>query len=150
MNIVINKPYQIFWFSIPIIILFGLTNGDNYLDVNLHDTMFVVTNSYIAKIFSVLFGLIGVGYWLMHKFRYNLSKRLNLIHIILTIGGLITIWTIILIFSESNFKYGNSYPNKINRNLILTILTLLIIIGQLIYLTNIIGGLIKKRNITSG
>ncbi len=146
MDRVINKPYQIFWFSIPIIILFGLTSGDNYLDVNLHDTMFVVANSYIAKIFLILFGLIGFGYWLMHKFRYKLSKWLNFIHIVLTIGGFIIIWMLILIFSESNFKYGNLYSNKITRNLFLTILTLIIIIGQLIYLTNIIGGLIRKRN----
>ena len=149
MNIVFNKPYQIFWISIPLIILFGLTSGDNYLDINLHNTMFVVANSYIAIIFSILFGLIGFGYWLMHKFRYKLSKWLNFTHIVLTIGGLIFIWIITLFFNESNFKYGNSYSNEITKILILKFLILIILFGQLIYLTNIIGGLIRKWNVIS-
>lgn len=146
MRFLINKPHLIFLLSIPIIMLFGILSGDAVFDINVHDTYYIIAYLHLATLISILFGIIGIGYWIMQKANRKLSKRLNLIHMTLTFGGILLIWILAQLFRESIMEYN------FNNNLTFAIylIALIAIFGQIIYLINIISGMIRKRNKTSG
>ncbi|NQY31447.1 MAG: cbb3-type cytochrome c oxidase subunit I [Flavobacteriaceae bacterium] len=144
MNRLIEKPHLIFLLSIPIIMLIGILSGDAMLDINVHDTYYVIAYLHLAILISVLFGIIGIGYWIMRKLGRKLSKWLNRTHIGLTFGGTLVVWTLTKFYRTviTEYEFNN------NLTLIITLIILLIIIGQLIFPINIIYGLIKRK--TSG
>ncbi|MFD2541339.1 hypothetical protein ACFSSB_03345 [Lacinutrix gracilariae] len=146
MKFLINKPHLIFLLSIPIIILFGILDRNEMLDINVHDTYFVFSQIDLTILISILFGIIGIGYWMMLKANRKLSKWLNLIHITLTFGGILLIWILAQLFRESIMEYN--FNNNLTFGIYL--IALIAIFGQLIYPINIISGIIKKRNKTSG
>ncbi|OAD46255.1 hypothetical protein LPB303_03500 [Polaribacter atrinae] len=146
MKFLINKPHLIFLLSIPIIILFGILNRNEMLDINVHDTYFVFSQIDLTILISILFGIIGIGYWMMLKANRKLSKWLNLIHITLTFGGILLIWILAQLFRESIMEYN--FNNNLTFGIYL--IALIAIFGQLIYPINIISAIIKKRNKTSG
>tara|TARA_R110001606_G_C14962838_1_gene602121 strand:- start:88 stop:441 length:354 start_codon:yes stop_codon:yes gene_type:complete len=116
------------------------------LDINVHDTYFVFSQIDLTILISILFGIIGIGYWMMLKANRKLSKWLNLIHITLTFGGILLIWILAQLFRESIMEYN--FNNNLTFGIYL--IALIAIFGQLIYPINIISGIIKKRNKTSG
>jgi len=144
MKFLIDKPYLIFWTSIPIIILLGILTKADSFGFNVHDTYFVIATNDLIILISILFGIIGLGYWIMVKANRKLSKWLNLIHIALTFGGILLIWILSQFFRESIMEF------EFNDNLTLAIyiIALILVLGQIIYPVNIIGGLIKNK--TSG
>ena len=75
------------------------------LDINVHDTYFVFSQIDLTILISILFGIIGLGYWIMLKTNRKLSKWLNLIHITLTFGGILLIWILAQLFRESIMEY---------------------------------------------
>lgn len=126
--------------------LVGVLNGDTVLDINVHDTYFVIVYLHFAILISILFGIIGVGYWVMQKTNRKLSKWLNLTHIGLTFGTPLAVWIL------SNFYRTETMEYEFNNNLtlIITLIILIMVFGQLIFPINIIRGLMIKKNITSG
>ncbi|MFI1745949.1 cbb3-type cytochrome c oxidase subunit I [Thalassobellus sediminis] len=140
MKFLINKPHLSFLLAIPIIMLFGILSGNNVLDINVHDTYYVIAYLHLATLVSILFGIIGIGYWIMLKTNRKLSKWLNLIHITLTFGGIILIWILAQLFRESIMEYN------FNNNLTLAIysIALIIFFVQIIFPINLIKGIIKK------
>ncbi|SHG48530.1 cbb3-type cytochrome c oxidase subunit I [Flagellimonas flava] len=150
MNKLIEKPHLIFLLSIPIIMLIGILSGDSVLDINVHDTYFVIAYLHLAILISILFGIIGIGYWIMQKANRKLSKWLNLIHVVLTVGGLIAIFGIPYLLFDSTAESAFPVFDQIARqNLILILTIFLILFGQLMYLINLIVGIFRK-NKTSG
>ncbi|QDO92496.1 hypothetical protein FNB79_00325 [Formosa sediminum] len=73
MKNLINKPHLIFLLAIPIIMLIGILSGDAVLDINVHDTYYVISHFHIATLISILFGIIEIGYWIMNKANRKLS-----------------------------------------------------------------------------
>ena len=144
MSKIINKPHLIFLFSIPLIMLSGFLSSVKDLDINIHDTYYVFSLFHLNTLISIIFVVIGLGYWIMLKANRRLSKWLNLIHIALTFGGILLIWILAQLFRESIMAYD------FNSNLTLAIylIALIAVFGQIIYPINIISGLIKNK--TSG
>ena len=120
MNLLTKRPHIIFLVFAVITFILGF-NANGGIDINIHDTYFVMSNYHFATLISILFGIIGLIYWIVKKTNGNLSKRLNLIHVALTFGGIFLI-------------------------LILNV----VIFGQIIFPINIISGIIRKRNKNSG
>ncbi len=151
MNRLIEKPYLIFWLSIPIIILIGFLSGDGPLDINVHDTYFIIYHIHLAMLISIIFGIIGFGYWIMQKANRRLSKWLNLTHVVLTIGGLLLIRILLQLFREPETEtLISDFDFNENLNIAMFIIALIVIFGQIVYPINIIRGIIIKRNKTSG
>ena len=77
----------------------------------------------------------------MQKANRKLSKWLNWTHIGLTFGGTITVWIMTKFYRTEIMEY------EFNDNLtsIITLIVLLMIVGQLIFPINIICGLLKKK-----
>lgn len=146
MNKLIEKPHLIFLLAIPIIVLIGILSGDAVLDINVHDTYFIIAYLHFATLISIIFGIIGIGYWIMQKADRKLSKWLNWTHIGLTFGGTLVVWVLTQFYRTEIIEY------KFNNNLtlIIMLIILLMFLGQLIFPINIICGLIRKKSKTSG
>jgi heme/copper-type cytochrome/quinol oxidase subunit 1 len=144
----INKPYVIFLLFIPIILLIGLINRQEILDVNVKDTYYVFKYSDLTILIAIYFCLIGLGYWIIEKTCGKLIQNLNWIHLILTISSLLIIWTLSQFYkvikpgNVVNFMEGN----RLNENISFTILliTVVLIIGQLLFPINLIITMLKK------
>ena len=146
MSKLIENPHLIFLISIPFLILIGILSGDAVLDINVHDTYYVIAYLHLAILISILFGIIAIGYWIMLKTDRKLSKWLNWTHIGLTFGGTLVVW-ILTKFYRTEFM---EYEFNNNLTLIITLIIVLMVVGQLIFPINIIYGLIKKKEKTSG
>lgn len=142
MNLLSKKPHLIFLLSIPIIILIGFMSEDAVLDINVHDTYYVIAYFHLTILISILFGIIGIGYWIMLKVDRKLSKWLNWTHIGLTFGGTLVLWILTKLYRTGIMEY--EFNN--NLTLVITLIVLIMIAGQLIFPINIIYGLTKKKN----
>jgi heme/copper-type cytochrome/quinol oxidase subunit 1 len=65
MNRLIEKPHLIFLRTIPIIMIIGLLSEDAILDINVHDTYYVIGYLHLAILISIVFGIIGCVYWIV-------------------------------------------------------------------------------------
>ncbi|WP_199114245.1 hypothetical protein [Snuella sedimenti] len=61
MNKLIEKPHIIFFLGIPVLILVGILCGDAALDVNIHDTYYIIAYIHLTSFISILFGIVGLG-----------------------------------------------------------------------------------------
>jgi hypothetical protein len=144
MSRITNKMHLIFWLSIPLIMLSGFVSSTENLVINKYDTYYVFSLTDLNIVISVLFAIIGLGYWIMLKTNRKLSKWLNLTHIALTFGGVLLIWVLSQLYRESIVEFD------FNENLTLAIYSIafITVVGQIIFPINIISGLIKNK--TSG
>jgi heme/copper-type cytochrome/quinol oxidase subunit 1 len=144
----ISRPYIVFLFLIPIILLIGLVNPKEILDVNIDDTYYVIQHSHLAILTAIYFCILGLGYWVIEKTCGKLIRNLNRIHLVLTIGCLLIIWILFQFYQE--IKPGNLVGyiegNKLNENLsfAIFIITMIWIIGQLLFPINLIITVLKK------
>ena len=143
MKYLLKKPHIIFLVSIPVLLLFGQLNRDTTLSFNMYDTYYVFAVAQLTALVAILFGAIGLGYWMMLRSKKDLSPRLNNWHIGLTFGGGALFLVLTLLYREG-FN-GNEYLR-----LIKYILGLLVILGQILFPINIFSSLIVKRNKTNG
>tara|TARA_R110002072_G_scaffold72354_5_gene173061 strand:+ start:14578 stop:15009 length:432 start_codon:yes stop_codon:yes gene_type:complete len=143
MNLLTKSPHIVFLVFAIITFILGF-NANGGIDINIHDTYFVMSNYHFATMISILFGIIGLIYWIVKKVNGNLSKRLNLIHFALTFGGIF----LILILNEFFRKSIMEYDFNENLTMVIYLISAIVIIGQIIFPINIISGLIRKRNKT--
>ncbi len=137
MNKILNTPHLIFWSAIPITLTIGLSFRDSTLDINIHDTYFITSQLYIAYLISILFGVLGLGYWVLIICKRKLIKELSILHIISTLGGVLGILISSLVFKDMTMKIEVW-------NLTLTILAMILILGQVFYLLQICIALFRK------
>ncbi len=144
---VIRQPYLVFFGVIPILLLVGVLNRDFIVDINVHDTYYVISCYHLSMLHSIIFALIGLGYWLMYRAKRKLSKWLNLLHLVATIGGMLVFWVSPFVFDK---EYKDPYNVLLDGlptvDLIFIIVTLMIVFGQLLYVFNMILGIFRKRN----
>lgn len=142
----IEKPHLIFFIAIPFIILVGFLNRDTATDINLHDTYYVISHFNIALLIAIVIGILGIGYWGVQNANRILSKKMNGTHIVLTFGGLLALFVIDYIphlsTPDSEFPLFDESPSK---NLIITLIVLLIAFGQIVYLVNMITSIFRKN-----
>jgi cytochrome c oxidase subunit 1 len=68
--------------------LTGIILGDSALDINIHDTYFVVAHFHIVMGSSAIFGMFaGIYHWFPRMFGRMMDKRLGYLHFWLTIVG---------------------------------------------------------------
>ena len=146
MSRITNKPHLIFLLSIPVLIIMGILSRNEMLDVNVHDIYWLYSQIDLTIVISILFGVIGLGYWIIVKTNRKLYKWMTLVHVTLTLGGILLIWTLAQFFRESVIESEFNY----NLNLVIYLIVFITLFGQIIYPINIISGIIRKRNKTSG
>jgi len=141
-----KKPYLFFWIATIFLIMLSIywwNFEDAVLDINIHDTYFIIHNSHILLLLAILYALVGLTYWVLLKFQVALSKSLTQIHYICSL-------IIIPIYFIGNFfldKFHKSeFPLFDNTSKFVIFITILIFIGliaQLFFFINVILSLFK-------
>lgn len=145
------KTYHLFWFVGLLNLLIGLVNNgpDDTLDINVHDTYFVIAHLHVAIVLFLFYFLNGVGYWAIQSvFKKKLEKSLTLIHTVIVIGSFVFYWLLILFTSvfltHSNFILSYDVSYIINMVVVYEFI-LIIFVAIPAYITNILIGIFRKN-----
>ncbi|MBW1654208.1 hypothetical protein [Flavobacterium quisquiliarum] len=151
MNLRKIKVYHLFWFIAILILAIGIAQNNNPLatmDINIHDTYFVVRNIESTIFLFLCYFLMGLGYWLIQKvFDKQLVQFLTAIHSIILIGSFIFYW--IIFFCNPQYQVNSNFPlydDYVSVNTVLIIEFLLIIfVATPIYIINLLIGIFRKN-----
>lgn len=150
MNWISEKAYVPFLVLISIILVIGFINRNETLDINVHDTYFVINNLHLTILLSILLGIIALGYFLSGIFSIPLINWMTISHVLSTLLGILLIIILFKVQMNLEPKTGNiefflKYSKIIKRiNIALFSILGLTILSQLLFLINVIIGL-KNR-----
>lgn len=151
MNFKNVKPYHIFFIVAFLHLLIGIKSfyDGTSLDINFHDTYYVISHFDVAIITGLLYFLQGLGYWVFQKaLKRKLVKWLTFVNTFIMIGSFVYYW---LFTGYYRFLAENSNPLLYDSyqtiNITLTILTLLIfLIAVPAFIINLIIGVFRKAD----
>lgn len=146
------KVYHLFLLVSILILLIGFyrnTNPNSILDINVHDTYFVISNYDCTLVLFTTYFLMGILYWLFEKLpQKKLIKPLTMIHSIILIGSFILYWLIIIynkvFLSNPTFPMFDNGSELINITLVLELL-LIAFLAIPVFIINLLIGLIRKN-----
>lgn len=146
------KVYHLFWIVSLLIITIGIIQNSNpfaNLDINIHDTYFVMRNIDATVFLFVCYFLMGLGYWLLQKvFKKQLIQFLTVIHSIILIGSFLFYW--IIFFLHPPYQINSNFPlydDYLSVNTVLIIeLFLIIFIATPIFIINLLISIFRKSN----
>lgn len=137
------KPYYLF--LLAVIIFIGLcffASNESTLDINVHDTYYIIAHSHLYISLAVILFTVFTFYWSIDNAKIKLIAFLSDIHIY---GTLITIIGMFfpyrLIFKPSNLQL---YDDMQYVNICLTIAGLLFLFLQFVFIINIFVSITKK------
>ncbi len=136
-----NKPHQLFWGSTLLIWLAVWLLPAEAIDIQLHDTYWVIPYYHLAIPITVLLMGIGLLYWCFRK--KGLIQWITIFHILTTV---LPIW---VLFIKCGFPKEDGVGDyiegdTISRSLPYLILLLLFILGQILFVLNLLMVLFKK------
>ncbi|MDF4204446.1 hypothetical protein PXD56_15835 [Maribacter sp. SA7] len=147
MKKITQTPHIIFWILIPFILLVGFLKPDKTLVINIYDTYLVMDLINLTVLISIIFGILGFGYWVIIKLNRKLLNWLTVIHLILTILGFLILLLIPIISPEIHQDSpGLDFVFHHDLGQIGISTLFLVIIIQLLYLINIITALFRKTD----
>jgi cytochrome c oxidase subunit 1 len=124
--------------------LTGIILGDSALDINVHDTYFVVAHFHIVMGSSAIFGMFaGVYHWFPKMYGRIMNKKLGFIHFWLTLIGLYGTFFPMHFLGLAGVPrryYANTaydgFANLININHVVTVFAIIGGLAQFIFLFN--------------
>lgn len=140
MNSIVIKPYKPILYSILLFIGFSIIGIDSTIDIQLHDTYFVIASFHFGIVFSIFSGLIGLIYWSTRKIR--LVNWMTAFHVVTTILAFVLIIITSLIFKR---VIEMNYNPFLILNQIIFLLILVAILSQIIFMVNLVYSLIKNN-----
>lgn len=135
------KAHQYFWITCLFFLVLWLywSDSDDAVDINIHDTYFVIANSHIVKLLFVLYGFIGFIYSVFYEAKISLIRILTKLHVLITIGSVPVYFLGLKLFKlhppNTNFPLIDDLSNE---NLFLALLFLFVISAQLLFIINLI------------
>ncbi|WP_109301501.1 cbb3-type cytochrome c oxidase subunit I [Aquimarina sp. AU474] len=129
--------------------LTGIILGDSTLDINVHDTYFVVAHFHLVMGISALYGLFaGVYHWFPKMYGKMMNKNLGYVHFWVTaIGAYGVFFPMHFIgmaglprryYTNSNFPY---FDDLADTNVLITVFALITAAAQLVFLYNFISSI---------
>lgn len=144
------RPYLLLLLaSILFLILSCMGDKNETLNINLHDTYYVITFQHAYNFLCLIFFITGLIYLLFDCFKFTLSLILSRVHIYSTLFLLFVLlnyfWKIKLQNAPDRYYTFTNYPED-NSFAILIVLFIIILI-QLLFIINIFVSLIKKMRL---
>ena len=147
MKLLKQVNYHYFWITAIILIIisiYWLNFEDAVFVINVHDTYFVIHNSHILQFIAFIYILLGFIYWLFKKRNIKLIKPLTQLHTSISILIIplyfIGSYLLDLIYPHSNFPL---FDDTHNFQLLITFITLIGLLAQLLIIFNVIISLIR-------
>ncbi|MDX6189866.1 cbb3-type cytochrome c oxidase subunit I [Flavobacterium sp. Fl-318] len=150
MEYIQKNPYFIFLTLIVIFLAIGFLNAEETLDINIHDTYYVISYLHFAVLLSVIYTFLAILYFALIKLKFPLIKWQISTHVIVSVGGLLLIW----IFSQlkremapgdiESYTAGMTFNDKMLLGIFITVLTM--VATQLVFVINVIQALVKGRS----
>jgi hypothetical protein len=147
MNIIINKTYLFFFSTILLIVAFTFYKPKGTFDVNIGDTYYVIQNSHLGIILSIIYFVLGIIYLFLNKKGILLSNWIVYLHTIISIFGLILVGFLLkkISYSPQTFE---EIIKSINVNMYLTYTCIATIISmiliQIIFVVNVAFKILKN------
>lgn len=146
-----NKPYNLFLLTSAFVgaVTFVLFFSDKSVDIQYHDTYFVVAQWHYTFAFSVLFLL----FWVMYKAAYRILYSINLIrvHVFITLICFGAYFILDLYLSYNAYQYRSYSIESIKAfkyfsylNTIYDALIIILLLAQFVFIINLIIGLLNK------
>ncbi len=131
----LNKTHIYFWVTALFMLIFRLIffSSEDTIDINVHDTYFVIDYLAITLIILIALFIIGLIYFLLYKFKISLLKPLVLIHIIVTTVSVLVSQIGLHFLTPKNYPFNSPF-SLID---ILNLATVLGILVQPIFILNI-------------
>jgi len=145
------KPHLVLFvlaiFIFLIAYLFSFFCGDSTLDINVHDTYYVISHDHVMILLAIWISLCGLGYWILFKWGVKPILWMTLIHIIVSLIA-VSIITLNLSFSEPEDVPRRYYENStFSDGLQVLWGILLFLVAQATYFINILlSTIIARRN----
>jgi heme/copper-type cytochrome/quinol oxidase subunit 1 len=142
------KVYHLFWAVAIIVLLIGLILNDGTVDINVHDTYFVISYRIVSFALFLFYILNGLGYWSLIKIlKRRPIKPLTIIHSVILIGSFITYWIIIAYTKYSVKNDPLDLYNYQLQNIFSSVTAFLIVfVAEPIYIVNLLVGLFRKKS----
>ncbi len=136
--------------------LTGIILGDSTLDINVHDTYFVVAHFHLVMGISALYGLFaGVYHWFPKMFGRMMNKNLGYVHFWITaIGAYGVFFPMHFIgmaglprryYTNTNFPY---FDDLADVNVLITVFAIITALVQLVFIYNFIHSIFYGRRAT--
>lgn len=129
----LNEPFKVVWGIIPIILILGLIGVNSNLDLQLHDTYFVIAAVHIGILFVIILGIIGWIYW--RTSAKKLVPWMTLTHTIATVVSFV-----LIMLAASFFKELVSTNVAMFRaiNQLIFLMLLIALLSQVVFIINLI------------
>jgi len=137
-----KKPYFLLLFAAFILLLISFIKSDETIDVNLHDTYFIIAQNHLYGLFFIVLFFFFIIYFTLHKLNIQLCKVLNGIHIYGTLFFTIGMFfPYHLILHSTDFPLFDHYEKA---NMYRSFCVLFFLIAQVLFIINIFASIIKK------
>ncbi len=148
MDFIISKTYLPFLVIIPIILALSFMKPDETFDVNIGDTYYVIKNSHLGILISVLYLILATLHFVSKIYVIKLENWIILSHSFLSIFGLILIWFLIKEINKNETLSFEEMLKNIKYKERLTYFCFailgLMILSQIILLSDFLIKLFKK------
>jgi len=137
MNLPITKlPYIFLWAIIPFLIGVGLIRQNTAIDIQMHDTYFVVAIWHVGLISSLFLGLIGGIYWLFSDWEW--VNWMTILHTGITVFFSLFI-LLLMIKPNVFFEFG------LQKQSWMLLIGLIFMVGQLLFLINLVISYLRNK-----
>lgn len=137
-----NKPYCLFLLaSILFLIVTFTVDKNETLDINIHDTYYIILFKDVSILLSLLFFALVIIYVVLDFFRIQLFSIFSSVHVY---GSLISVLLIFYYFYKIQTEKDFQIFNTIDYNFRLFFSMLLFLFLQVILIINLVASIIKK------
>jgi heme/copper-type cytochrome/quinol oxidase subunit 1 len=143
-----GRPYHLLFIAAILVLIASFFTMNETMDIHLHDTYYVISAAWTYWAIVVLLLVL----WLIYVFtnRFLLSKPLTWIHVVLTI--VLALLLTVFVFNPDRGSAGmardytdwSAFDEFERYNRMITYALLLLPLGLLLYIINLVGGLIKR------
>lgn len=103
------RPTILFISVTVLLLLYGILTNNKTLDIQLHDTYFIIDYLHISIIFSVITGLTAMIYYGLEGFKRPIKTKTGFWHFGLFTTGIILLFITINLLTQTNYHDTNIY-----------------------------------------
>lgn len=149
MNVIKEKPYFLFIGLIVNLLSFGFYKRMETIDINIHDTYYVMSWIDAMIFISFIYGILALIYFTLLKLKFKLVNWMTISHVLISIIGLFLVFILSKIVRETSPGDLMKLMKDIDFNEKITIgiwITVFAIIGiQTLFFMNAIYALVKGK-----